>query len=132
MPQAPKGIYELLVHTKDVRASSAFYEGVLGFTRVREEAGLVWLKAGEASRAIQILLHPWDKPTTSPYGIVVEFEYDDVDEVVNRARDAGYVVLQEPTDLWFGVREACVQDPDGHNIWLVQPLTGAEAHEDAS
>lgn len=122
MAQSPRGIYELLVHCKDVRASAAFYEEVLGFTRVHEEAGLVWLRAGEGERAVQVLLHPWDAPTPSPYGIVVEFEYEDVDAVVERARHAGHPVVQPPTNLWFGVREACVQDPDGHLIWLVQPL----------
>lgn len=132
MAESPKGIYKLLVHTKDVRASAAFYEEVLGFARVREEAGLVWLRAGKGARAVQVLLHPWDAPTTSPYGIVVEFEYDDVDAVVERARSAGCVVVQPHTDLWFGVREACVQDPDGHNIWLVKPLATWEVRQDGS
>jgi catechol 2,3-dioxygenase-like lactoylglutathione lyase family enzyme len=126
MAESPKGIYELLVHCKDVQASVAFYEGVLGLHRVREEAGLVWLGAGQEARMVQVLLHPWDAPTPAPYGIVVEFEYDNVDVVVERARHAGYAVVQPPTDLWFGVREACVQDPDGHNIWLTKPLVTPE------
>jgi len=122
MVQGPKGIYMLLVHTRDPKASAVFYEGVLGFTRVREEEGLVWLKAGEGPRAVEVLLHPWSEPTPAPHGILLELEYEDVQAVVERARAGGYTVLQEPIDQAYGLREAGLQDPDGHPIWLAQPL----------
>ncbi len=118
--------YRRLAHALRPEARPLFFPRGLAwegpFLYALEEAGLVGLRAGEGERAVQVLLHPWDAPTTSPYGIVVEFEYEDVDAVVERARHAGHPVVQPPTNLWFGVREACVQDPDGHFIWLVQPL----------
>ena len=37
-------------------------------------------------------------------------------------RNAGGKIVQEPIDREWGVKEAVIADPDGHKIWLVEPL----------
>jgi uncharacterized glyoxalase superfamily protein PhnB len=48
----------------------------------------------------------------------VYLQVEDADRVCERARDAGAVVLQEPSDTEFGSRGFMCRDPEGH-VWNV-------------
>jgi PhnB protein len=44
---------------------------------------------------------------------------DDVDAIVDRASDAGAIVVRPPSDEFYGHRSATVRDPFGHE-WMLQ------------
>jgi PhnB protein len=44
---------------------------------------------------------------------------DDVDAIVDRARDAGATVIMPPSDQFYGHRSATIRDPFGHE-WILQ------------
>lgn len=58
------------------------------------------------------------------YGVVIGLTADDVDALVDKLRSAGKGVRVEPEDEDYGVRNAAVLDPDGHEIWITGPLKG--------
>lgn len=48
----------------------------------------------------------------------VYLQVDDADRVCERARNAGAIILQEPSDTEFGSRGFMCRDPEGH-VWNV-------------
>jgi uncharacterized glyoxalase superfamily protein PhnB len=70
------------------------------------------------------LLHPATDGGNPPQALGT-FAVDDVDGVINRLREAGFTITQEPTDQPWGVREASVDDLDGHGLTLTTPTTAA-------
>jgi uncharacterized glyoxalase superfamily protein PhnB len=46
----------------------------------------------------------------------------DIDAHFARARDAGAVVVQEPSDEFYGARTYRVRDPEGHTWTFSQPI----------
>ena len=48
----------------------------------------------------------------------VYLHVDDADRVCERARNAGAVILQEPSDTDYGSREFMCRDPEGH-VWNI-------------
>jgi catechol 2,3-dioxygenase-like lactoylglutathione lyase family enzyme len=52
----------------------------------------------------------------------VIFQVDDVDELFEKVRVAGYEVLQEPTDQGYGVRDCAFRDPSGNMVRFSQPF----------
>jgi PhnB protein len=57
---------------------------------------------------------------------------DDVDAVYNRALQAGATSLREPSDQFYGDRNAQVQDPSGHVWYLSTHKEGVPADERAN
>jgi len=45
-------------------------------------------------------------------------DVDDVDQTVERLRDAGVRVLKDPEDMFWGERLAYVADPEGNPVAL--------------
>lgn len=56
---------------------------------------------------------PADSGVTSPIGLY--FYCEDVDAMCARAQKAGLVVIQPPTDQFYGDRVCQLRDPDGYN-----------------
>jgi len=48
----------------------------------------------------------------------------EVDKTVARIKKAGFKVVTEPWDAFWGQRYAIVQDPDGYKVDLYAPLEG--------
>lgn len=116
MPEVPR-IGTVIVLTRDVNASRAFYAGLLGLPVLSDEYGLVTLDAGAP-----LLLHPADTVQASRGGVNLQFTVSDVDGLCRQLGEAGLTVLTPPRDMDYGVREAEVLDPDGHAVFLAQPL----------
>lgn len=113
MPEQPR-IGTVIVLTRDVATSRAFYAGLLGLLVVNDEFGMITLDAG-----VPLLLHPADAPRPSRGGVNLQIIVPDVDGVIRRG---GLTVLTPPHDTEYGVREAEVLDPDGHAVFLAQAL----------
>src|SRR3990172_5637813 len=46
----------------------------------------------------------------------------EIDTVAKKVRDAGFTLLKEPWNAYWGQRYAVVQDPDGYQVDLYAPL----------
>jgi predicted enzyme related to lactoylglutathione lyase len=119
----------------DHEAALAFYRDALGF-EVRQDVameGARWLTVGPAeqpefgivlntvgvgrpaedAKALEALL-----AKGSLAGVVLET--DDVDALYERVRATGAEVLQEPTDMPYGVRDCAFRDPAGNQVRITQ------------
>jgi uncharacterized glyoxalase superfamily protein PhnB len=47
---------------------------------------------------------------------------DDIDRHYARAREAGAVIVEEPTDQDYGDRRYAAEDPEGHRWYFAQPV----------
>ena len=108
---------------RDLDASIAFYEGVLGLERLpRPDMGVpgVWLGVGDA----QIhLIHDPARVTVSlegepdPRGRHEAFAVADLDATREYLAERGIV----PVGGRHGVRQMWIKDPDGHVLEFIQP-----------
>jgi catechol 2,3-dioxygenase-like lactoylglutathione lyase family enzyme len=128
------------IRCRDLKASRHFYEELLGFEAGQDLGTMQELFAptgpwpGQAdppppSRINLMLDQLGEAETANPpggvYGMVLGITVDDVDAVVEKLRPAAKGVRIEPQDEGWGVRNAAVYDPDGHEIWITGPLKGA-------
>lgn len=123
------------IRCRDLQASAHFYEELLGFRRGQELGTMLELFGptgawpGHADpphpSRITVLLDQIDETAEGVpgvYGIAIGLSVDDVDAVVDRLRGAGRGVRIEPRDEPWGVRNAALYDPDGHEVWISGPL----------
>jgi len=117
-----------MLTVKDVDASLKFYAEAFGF----ESGGSIQDEAGKTNYAnmmykgqMVLMMMPeqsWGSPavapntsgTPSPVGLYVYC--DDVDARYEQAKQAGAMVLEQPTDMFWGDRVTRLQDSDGH-VW---------------
>ena len=117
----------------DPDASLAFYRDTLGF-EVRGDVGykgMRWVTVGPSDQpGTSIVLHP---PGADPgvtederrtiaemmakgtYASIL-LATKDVDRVFDRVQAAGAEVVQEPTDMPYGIRDCAIRDPAGNLI----------------
>jgi len=123
----------------DPDASLAFYRDVLGF-EVRNDVGagkMRWITIGPPSQPeTAIVLEP---PAADP-GITdderrmitemmakgtylrVLLATKDVDGVFDQLQASGAEIVQEPTDMPYGVRDCAVRDPAGNLLRIQQVI----------
>jgi catechol 2,3-dioxygenase-like lactoylglutathione lyase family enzyme len=120
----------------DVDAALSFYRDCLGLTVTNEVAqkGFRWITlATESQPEIQIVLSEPHAGRSTEDGDalaallakgtlqMVQFRTDDLAATFDKAAAApGVEVLQEPTDQFWGVRDAAVRDPAGNMIRIAQ------------
>ncbi len=119
--KAPPIVDHILVEVSNMKASLAFYSDMLGL-RVKSDGGdFVMLEAGNTSIALWSKHWDWEAakaPTQQPgFGMYPHFKFADAGAVVERARRAGYKIVQEPKKYEWGT-EAFIADPDGY-IWAI-------------
>jgi PhnB protein len=138
----PKGYEAAIPYLSVVNAASAieFYKRVFGATELTRmvgpdgRVGHAEIKIGTA----MIMLadeHPemnFCSPKSlaivrSPVGI--HLYVDDVDAVYKRALQAGATAVREPTDQFYGDRNAQLQDPSGH-LWFISTHKEDVSHEE--
>jgi len=107
---------------RDLTASVAWYQTVLGFVKGEEYAwngkvGAVQLKAG----AVEIVLNQDDGAKgfdrVKGEGFSLQFTTaQDIDTIARWAKDTGAVLTTEPTTVPWGARMFRITDPDGFKI----------------
>jgi lactoylglutathione lyase len=115
-----------VIFCADVAASARFYEQGLDLTLDWADDQHIQFRLptkGDPEGA-WLLLHPATDGGNPPQSLGT-FVVDDVDGVINRLREAGFTITQEPTDQPWGVREASVDDLDGNGLTLTTPTTAA-------
>jgi catechol 2,3-dioxygenase-like lactoylglutathione lyase family enzyme len=109
----------ILLEVSDPRASIAFYRDFLGLRLKSQSQDFVTLESGNVGVFLWSGRWDWEKPRTSGerqgLGMYPHFEVSDTATIVDRARQAGYRIVQEPRKYDWG-SEAFIADPDGY-IW---------------
>jgi len=127
-----------LPHT-DPDASLAFYRDILGF-EVRNDVGyggMRWITVGSPDQpGTSIVLYPpgadpgvTDDERRTITEMMAKGTYirlllatKDVDGVFDRLQASGVDVVQEPTDMPYGVRDCAVRDPAGNLLRIQQQV----------
>ena len=132
IPQRTTVRSQPLIAVRDVRASSRWYQQLLGFTTLPEHSHRDFydrlLNAGQ----LVLQLHAWDKENhpnlvkadaaLPGQGVLLWFEVDDFDEVVRQARALGAQFILEPhVNPAPGHREVWLRDPDGYVVVVASP-----------
>ena len=124
------------VYVDDVDAAVAFYSDVLGLTVVNEveNGGFRWVTLQiEAQPEIQLVLSQPQAGRSKEDGDalaallakgelgMVQFQSDDLDAAFDAIQSAaGADVVQEPTDQFWGARDAAFRDPAGNMLRIQQ------------
>ncbi|WP_033289008.1 isochorismatase family protein [Amycolatopsis jejuensis] len=111
------GVHHLLLETKDLDASVAFYTDVLGFTVRKREDFRDGRKLVVTDQGLGLT-----EGGTGASGVLQHlcFTARDVDGLAERATAAGYRIVRGPGPGPYG-HTVYVADPDGNEIELVEP-----------
>jgi catechol 2,3-dioxygenase-like lactoylglutathione lyase family enzyme len=105
----------------DLKASVAFYRDIIGLKVKSERGDFVTLEAANIGVFLWSKRWDWEKPRAKGerqgLGMYPHFVVGDVKGVVERARSAGYTIMQEAKWHPYGT-EAFVADPDGY-VWAL-------------
>ncbi|GAB3613216.1 VOC family protein [Humibacter ginsengisoli] len=133
MTVAISGVHVLV---DDPQAALPFYRDILGMTvkNTVENGGFTWITLTTASQPeIEIVLEQPHAGRSQENGDAVaallakgelqmlQLRTDDLAATFDKLAGApGVEVLQEPTDQFWGVRDAAVRDPSGNMIRIAQ------------
>lgn len=112
----------ILLRTRDLDASLAFYEGILGLTRFREfgsapHRGVVLFLGGGY---LELTETARDASPEAPAGVRVWLQVPDIAAVVGVLHRHGVAPTDAPELKPWGLIEATVNDPDGLTLVLVE------------
>jgi lactoylglutathione lyase len=120
---APK-IDHILLEVSNLDASIAFYRDILGLRLKSRSADFVMLESGNVGVYLWSARWDWEKPRSNGerqgLGMYPHFSAGDASAFVEKARKAGYRIIQEPRTYNWGT-EAFIADPDGYTWALVSP-----------
>ena len=119
--EPPPKIDHILLEVADLKKSIAFYHDLLGLNLKSQHGEFVMLESANAGVFLWSKRWNWEKPRPPAerqgLGMYPHFKVKNVGEVVERARKAGYTVIQEPRHYLWGT-EAFLSDPDGY-VWAL-------------
>ena len=115
---------ETMIAVRDVEASSEWYRQLLG---CRSDHGGPEFDRLVNADTVLLLLHHWGapehpsmlSPTEGPigHGLVIYFRVDDLDTILQRAKQMGAQIVCEPAfNELAHQREFSLRDPDGYFI----------------
>lgn len=125
---------------RDPRAALKFLEAAFGFELVmliEDDQGNVAHSEMRFGDNLIMIGSEWTEDHRSPASIggkntqTVHIHVDsDIDAHCERARAAGFEILMEPADQFYGDRTYRCRDPEGH-FWTVGQTVRAVSREDA-
>ncbi|MCS7173276.1 MAG: VOC family protein [Armatimonadetes bacterium] len=123
------GLDNVGVAVSDLQRAVSFYR-MLGFEPDYVTEDSACLRA----QGVALYLFRTDAPPAplrsfdlkgNPLGLDhLSFRGDDVDAVCAALQDLGVSIERLPQDYPWGARAACLRDPDGNCIWLLQRRPG--------
>jgi lactoylglutathione lyase len=120
---APK-VDHILLEVSNLDASIAFYRDILGLRLKSRSHDFVMLESNNVGIFLWSARWDWEKPRSNGerqgLGMYPHFSVNDAATVVERAREAGYRIIQEPRKYNWGT-EAFIADPDGYTWAFVSP-----------
>jgi catechol 2,3-dioxygenase-like lactoylglutathione lyase family enzyme len=127
---SPPKIDHILLEVSDLNASIAFYRDFVGLRLKSQSDWFVMLESGNVGVFLRNSHWDWEKPRTGGeqpgLGMYPHFEVRDAAAMVEKARKAGYRIVQEPRKYDFGT-EAFIADPDGYTWAFVSPPKAASS-----
>ncbi len=116
------GLDHVAVPVSDMARALAFYQGVLGLhllgqIDLPEGHTLAHLDTGRGLLALMAHANGSAAPSGIPE---IALRVSNLDALVDALAQAGAAILRQPTDMTWGVRVACVTDPDGTMIELTE------------
>ena len=128
---APPKIDHILLEVSDLNASIAFYRDFVGLRLKSQSDWFVMLESDNVGVFLRNSRWDWEKPRRKGeqpgLGMYPHFEVTDAAATVEKARKAGYRIIQEPRKYDFGT-EAFIADPDGYTWAFVSPPESASDH----
>ncbi|HEU5207548.1 MAG TPA: VOC family protein [Gaiellaceae bacterium] len=120
--------------SSDLGRSVAFYR-LLGVDFPEDGEGHVEATLPSGTRlmldeesVIESFRPDWTRATGNQLALAFECSSpDEVDELYERVREAGFEAEKEPWDAFWGQRYAQLRDPDGVPVDLFAPLPGARS-----
>ena len=110
------------MEVEDLKKSIAFYHDLLGLQVKSQSKDFVILESGNVGVFLSGTHWDWDekRPTNARpgWGMYPHFAVVDVAATIERARKAGYRIVQEPRKYNWGT-EGFVADPDGYVLALI-------------
>jgi catechol 2,3-dioxygenase-like lactoylglutathione lyase family enzyme len=121
-----------LIAVRDVRASSRWYQQLLGLDSLPEHIHRDVYDRVFSSGRLVLQLHAWDEhdhpnlgnrdAAPLAHGVVLWFVVDDFDEVVSQAHALGAHFIEEPSiNPNSGQQELWLRDPDGYVLVVASP-----------
>jgi catechol 2,3-dioxygenase-like lactoylglutathione lyase family enzyme len=121
-----------LIAVRDVRATSRWYQHVLGLTGLPEHEHRDSYDRLFSDDRLILQLHAWDEEQhpnlvnadAAPlgHGVLLWFEVNDFDAVVERARSLNAEVIEEPRiNPNAGHKEIWLRDLDGYVVVIASP-----------
>lgn len=133
MPQLKRVLYNVLC--QNLEASTAFYRALVDFEVIYESDWYVVLSL-PGNEGVQIGLidqvseftprHAWGEH----FGTYLTLVVGDVFATVERARELGVEVIEDPVALPYGQTRALIRDPNGLVIDLSTPTNEVVARSD--
>ena len=130
-----------LIAVRNVRASSRWYAELLGADSLPEHAHRDLYERVSSSGDLILQLHAWDEENhpnlvnanAAPpgHGVLLWFEVNDFDSVVERARALRARIVEEPhVNPRPQHREIWLRDPDGYVVVIAGPDGESSAKDD--
>lgn len=121
-----------LIAVRNVRASSRWYQKLLALDSLPEHSHRDLYERMFCAGDLILQLHAWDEEDhpnlvhadAAPHGhgVLLWFEVDDFDAVVERARELGAQMVLEPhVNPRPNHREMWLRDPDGYVVVIASP-----------
>ena len=118
-----------LLQVFDLPASIAFYRDVLGFELIAgDESWWAMLKLDQATLMLNTAYEADERPAApdpvrirSHADTGLYFSCPDPDAVYAHLRSKGLEV-NEPTIKSYGMKQVCVRDPDGFELYFTSPV----------
>jgi catechol 2,3-dioxygenase-like lactoylglutathione lyase family enzyme len=121
-----------LIAVRNVRASSHWYAELLGADSLPEHSHRDLYDRIKSSADLILQIHAWDEhnhpnlvnANAAPpgHGVLLWFEVDDFDSVVERARGLQAEIIEEPhVNPAPQHREMWLRDPDGYVVVIAGP-----------
>jgi catechol 2,3-dioxygenase-like lactoylglutathione lyase family enzyme len=121
-----------LIAVRDVRASSRWYARLFAADSLPDHAHRDFYDRVFSSGRLILQLHAWDEEqhpnlvnaNAAPpgHGVLLWFQVNDFDSTVDRARELGAEVVQEPrVNPAPQHREIWLRDPDGYVVVIASP-----------
>ncbi len=114
------------IRSLDMPASRAFYEDVLGFQVVMDQAGmLMFASATQPKQQVTVNGDAADAAPLPP-GFSVDVGYpESVSEIHARALAKGHTIIETLEDKAIGIRRFSLLDPNGARVTVIAHLDKA-------
>jgi len=115
-----RGVYEIAIRVRDVRAAEAFYRDVLGLEVGFRDEGRRWVFLRAGSDGMIVLQEDRGEWPAQHFAFTVAEA--DVETAAAALRRHGIAVEGPMVHDWIPAKSLYFADPDGHDLELCAPL----------